>query len=90
MHHHQDCCERVTIESVDFSGGTDLSGAIVYEASEVTGKPQADYKFDYNYQPESYTWTFYKMKTSVGYVDIRWLGTSNGYYGERVDFQRIR
>jgi hypothetical protein len=79
--HHQDCCESVYIE--DICGDLqDLVGAPLLIAEEVSDELyEAEHTPEYS---ESYTWTFYKFATRKGYVDVRWFGSSNGYYSESV------
>ena len=78
--HHQDCCENVSIEDV-CGDLQDLVGEPLLLAEEVSGETPVDFnERDY----ESVTWTFYKFATRKGYVDVRWLGESNGYYSEGV------
>jgi hypothetical protein len=80
MWHSQDCCESVRIE--DIAGDLDfLVGSPITQAIESTNEGGPEY--------ESSTWTFYHFATMKGYVSIRWLGVSNGYYSERVDFAKI-
>lgn len=83
LYHSQDCCENVYIESI-VGDLNDLLGAPLLVAEEREGETPADYTFPR--EPESYTWTFYTFATRKGYVDVRWLGESNGYYSESVDF----
>ncbi len=83
LYHEQDCCENVCVEDIDGTT-SDLVGGLVLSAEEVSGETPSDYIWDY--EPESYTWTFYKIATTKGSVFIRWLGESNGCYGEGVSF----
>jgi hypothetical protein len=80
MYHEQDCCESVVLEDV-VGDLEDLVGSEILVAEEVEGESPADFE-----AYESYTWTFYKFATRKGYVDLRWLGQSNGYYSEGVSF----
>ena len=88
MYHDQDCCEIVYVESI-VGDLDDLIGEPILVAEEATSdQDPADYKNASEYR-DSFTWTFYKLATRKGYVDIRWLGESNGYYSERVSFEKI-
>lgn len=79
-YHEQDCCEDVHVD--DVSGDwDDLVGSplLVCEGrsnDEYVGKEGDD----------SNTWTFYTYRTLKGSVDVRWHGSSNGYYSEEVNF----
>lgn len=77
--HDQDCCENVYIEDI-VGDLEDLVGVPMLMAEESTNNENPLSNYD-----ESFTWTFYKFATMKGYVDIRFYGSSNGYYSERVD-----
>jgi hypothetical protein len=83
MDHSQDCCEHVRIE--DLCGELEwLVGSPIVSAYESSRDGSADDNLS-----ESGTWTFYRIATEKGLVVIRWLGESNGYYSESVDFVEI-
>jgi hypothetical protein len=82
--HYQDCCECVDINDI-VGDLEDLVGEPLLIAEEVEGSVPADFEDEYT---ESYTFTFYKFATRRGYVDVRWLGESNGYYSEGVSLGR--
>lgn len=89
MHHYQDCCEDVSIESI-VGDLADLIGSPILHAEEATNsEAHPDGYVAPKYGHDSFTWTFYKLATVKGWVDIRWLGESNGYYGEGVDLTRV-
>ena len=84
MCHWQDCCESVYIESI-IGDLSDLVGEQILVAEEVSSDDAEPIDPD-DAKWGTFTWTFYKFATRKGYVDIRWYGSSNGYYSESVDF----
>jgi hypothetical protein len=94
MMHHYNCCESVDVEDV-CGDPNDIVDALVVKAEESSSEnvevgvavPEG---WNPEWKPESYTWTYYRLITTKGDLDIRWFGSSNGYYSERVNFEQIR
>jgi hypothetical protein len=80
MYHSQDCCESVTIEDI-VGDLEDLVGTPLLVVEERVSRNEDGTEEQYC---ESYTWTYYSFRTIKGSVDIRWYGSSNGYYSESV------
>lgn len=77
--HEQDCCEVVRL-----MGNRNVYPklpfvVIAFRQEEECGED------DY----ESYTKTLITIETNNGYLNLEWYGTSNGYYGEGVSFQKM-
>lgn len=88
MYHDQDCCETVIIDDIVGDLNDLIDSPIIraeervscsYESEWPTGEPMRGVD-------DSWTWTFYEISTNKGSVTIKWLGESNGYYSESVDF----
>lgn len=87
LYHEQRCCEDVFIESIvgDLSG---LENTVITLAEEVSVNTdtvpdghEVSRKNDYM------AWTFYKLATKNGYVDIRFFGASTGAYSVKAAFK---
>jgi hypothetical protein len=81
--HNQECCETVRITDMtgDFS---DLCGHPLLVAEERTRSLSAEEVAAA--EQDTVTYTFYTFRNMGGTVDLRWTGSSNGYYSERVDW----
>lgn len=84
MEHFQDCCENVYVEDI-VGDIKDIIGSEILLAEESSNYDDAPL----SPHDESHTWTYYKLATIKGRIDIRWYGSSNGYYSESVDFYKV-
>ena len=81
LYHMQDCCENVYLAEIvgDLADIIDHP-LLVAECVEHDSEPT---------ESGTSTWTFYKLSTIKGSVTLRWLGESNGYYSESVEFEEV-
>jgi len=81
FYHDQDCCESVRVE--DFVGEPQsLIGKTIAGISLSNDDPP---EFSERRYDDSHTWSIFTITTTDGMtVVMRWLGESNGYYGESV------
>ena len=87
FYHQQDCCETVLLEDFDITPEWLIDSKIIsieerISRSEEGVKPLNDWT-------ESYTWSFYVIKTSSSTMILRWYGESNGWYSETVDIDYL-
>lgn len=88
MFHYDDCCESVLVEDVN-GDVADLLNTPVLTASETTNSERHPDGVTPEFEPDSFTWTFYRIGTIKGTVVLRWFGESNGYYSEDVSFAKV-
>lgn len=89
LYHSQDCCESVYLNDVVGNLDDLLNSTILmaYEASNHDEVTEARQLGDEDFYSE--TWTFYHLATLKGYVSLRWIGSSSGYYSESVDLIKV-
>lgn len=80
MFHYQDCRKVVEVEDI-VGDVSDLIGHPLQIAAESSSAEDdfIDPDPEKTRSAKRCTWTFYKLATIKGYVDIRWFGQSNGY-----------
>lgn len=80
MYHSRMCCENIELideDNDDYQSLRGLVGAKLLKIEVTSNKPEVP-------EAESETWTFYNLVTTRDVVQLRWYGSSNGYYSEEV------
>ena len=81
FYHEQDCCESVTINGLVVGDIQKLVGGVIQEITKEESTVEVEY--------DSRTDTTLTFKIDEHTVISNWIGESNGYYSESVDFQEI-
>lgn len=87
FYHQQSCCETVLLEDFDITPEWLVNSNIISVEERISRsgegvKPLNDWD-------ESYTWSFYVIKTSSSTMVLRWYGESNGWYSETVNIDYL-
>lgn len=86
-YHQSECCESVRLIRTE-GDIENLAGATILNAEDDSGAQDPDW-YKETYDDYSHTWTKLTLNTTKGDVHFWFLGESNGYYGETLDFQRL-
>lgn len=81
MYHEDKCCECVYLLDIYGDPGDLIETPILEAYKETSWEDPLDGDED------SWTWTFYRLRTIKGTVTLRWYGTSNGRYSEEVSIR---
>ena len=83
VYHEQDCCEHVRIVGVLGRWNELLNRKV-----EEVGIDEIEFGSDYDYDGTG-TETTLTFRVDGKTLINRWIGESNGYYSEKVDFEEI-
>ena len=86
MYHEQDCCESVRLYEMVGEIENILNSPITL-AEEDSSEPK-DWKV--GEWSESYSFSTYYLETVKGRLEIYFLGESNGYYSESMNFYKVK
>ncbi len=89
LYHSQNCCEHVRLKSLIGEFGDVIGTPITLAESVHTEADPPWYKLP-QWGRDSYTWSKFILETTNGRLELWFLGESNGYYGESVDFVKVK
>ena len=81
MYHYQECCEDVSVEDVVGDVDNIIGNEILNSEERKSDSEPIEYGDE--------QWTFYSIATIKGTIDLRWYGTSNGFYSTDVSFVEV-